>query len=69
MKANKISLEYTREINNVTCLQQRELANLGSGVEERLFAANPIVLLNLNCVLFNQNMKTQTLNFRKSKIV
>lgn len=69
MTANKISLEYTQEMDNVTCIQQWELANLGSRVEERLFTANLVVLLNLNHVLFNQNMKTQTLNFRRRKIV
>lgn len=50
-------------MDNVTCIQQWELANLGSRVEERLFTVNLVVLLNLNHVLFNQNMKTQTLNF------
>lgn len=69
MTANKISLEYIQEMDNVTCIQQWELANLGSRVEERLFTANLVVLLNLYHVLFNQNMKTQTLNFRRRKIV
>lgn len=31
MTANKISQEYTQEIDIVICLQQRELANLGQG--------------------------------------
>lgn len=52
MATNKISLKYTREIDKVICLWQKELGNLGQGGEKDF----SLQIVQFFHVLFNQNI-------------